>query len=176
MTVAEPALADLMVGYDDAMPKDAAPTMTTVDRVVGGDPRHVWEVLSDGWLFPVWVVGATHMRNVDGTWPEPGAKLHHEVGAWPVSLSDTTQVLESEPERRLVLRARAWPVGEAVIEITLEVHPDGTRVELSEGTSRGPAYLLDNPLQRKILKARNVETLRRLAAIVENRKQPSDQR
>jgi uncharacterized protein YndB with AHSA1/START domain len=158
------------------MPKDATPTMTVVDRVMAGDAHQVWDVLSDGWLFPVWVVGATHMRDVDDTWPAPGAQLHHEVGAWPMSLSDTTQVIESDPGRRLVLRARAWPVGEAVIEITVEPHPDGASVQLAEGTSRGPAYLFDNPLQRKILKARNVETLRRLAAIVENRKQPSYQR
>jgi hypothetical protein len=93
-----------------------------------------------------------------------------------MSLSDTTEVVAADPERRLVLKARAWPVGEACIEITLEKQPDGTRVQLAEGTSRGPAYLLDNPIQRKILQARNVETLRRLAAIVENRKQPSAQR
>jgi uncharacterized protein YndB with AHSA1/START domain len=158
------------------MPKDGKPTMTVVDRVMAGDAQQVWDVLSDGWLFPVWVVGATHMRDVDDSWPEAGAELHPEVGAWPMSLSDTTQVVESEPKQRLVLRARAWPVGEALIEITLEAHRDGTLVRMAEGTSRGPAYLLDNPLQRKVLKARNVETLRRLAAIVENRKQPSYQR
>src|SRR5436305_10536712 len=140
------------------MPKDATPAMPVVDRGMAGDAHQVWDVLSDGWLFPVWVVGATHMRDVDDTWPAPGAQLHHEVGAGPMSLSDTTQVIESDPGRRLVLRARAWPVGEAVIEITVEPHPDGTFVRLAEGTSRGPAYLLDNPLQRKILKARNVET------------------
>jgi uncharacterized protein YndB with AHSA1/START domain len=158
------------------MPKDGTPTMTVVDRVMAGDAQQVWDVLADGWLFPVWVVGATHMRDVDASWPEPGAQLHHEVGAWPMSLSDTTQVVECEPMRRLVLRARAWPAGEALIEITTEPHPDGTFVRMAEGTSRGPAYLLDNPLQRRVLKARNVETLRRLAAIVENRKKPSNQR
>jgi uncharacterized protein YndB with AHSA1/START domain len=158
------------------MSKHGTPTMTVVDRVMAGDAQQVWDVLSDGWLFPVWVVGATHMRDVDASWPEPGAQLHHEVGAWPMSLSDTTEVVEREPMRRLVLRARAWPVGEALIEITTEPHEDGTLVRMAEGTSGGPAYLLDNPLQRKILKARNIEALRRLAAIVENRKKPTNQR
>src|SRR6478752_3157184 len=60
-------------------------------------PETVWEVLSDGWLFPVWVVGASRMREVDDHWPEPGARLHHSVGAWPVLLDDETEVLESVP-------------------------------------------------------------------------------
>ena len=28
-------------------------------------PSAVWAVLADGWLYPVWVVGAARMREVD---------------------------------------------------------------------------------------------------------------
>ena len=53
-------------------------------------PEKVWEVLADGWLYPVWVVGASRMREVDDHWPAEGAKLHHSVGTWPALLDDTT--------------------------------------------------------------------------------------
>ena len=34
----------------------------TVSRVVQATPEQVWDVLADGWVYPVWVVGATRMR------------------------------------------------------------------------------------------------------------------
>lgn len=144
--------------------------MSRVERVIGGSPEQVWDVLSDGWLYPVWVVGATHMRDVDDHWPGEGARLHHQVGAWPLMLADTTQVVDSEPARRLVLQARAWPTGEARIEITIDSHADGTLVRMAEAPTHGPAFRLDNPLLRRLLVARNNESLARLAAIVEHRR------
>jgi hypothetical protein len=144
--------------------------MSTVERVMAGDPDQVWEVLSDGWLYPVWVVGATHMRDVDDNWPEEGAQLHHQVGAWPFLLADTTQVAGSERARRLVLQARAWPLGAARIELTIEAHPAGALVRMAEAPARGVARWLDNPVFRKLLLARNTECLFRLAAIVEHRR------
>lgn len=143
--------------------------MTVVERVMAAPPEQVWAVLSDGWLYPVWVVGATHMRDVDDSWPTPGAKLHHQVGAWPIMLSDSTEVVRSEPKRQLVLQGRAWPAGEVRIELTIEPHADGSLVRMGETPTHGPAFFLDNPLQRKLLSARNRETLGRLASIVENR-------
>ena len=89
------------------------PAVTTVDRVVNAEPADVWAVLADGWLYALWVVGAARMREVDDSWPAVGARLHHSVGTWPMLVDDTTSVLEVEPGRRLKLRARAWPAGEA---------------------------------------------------------------
>ena len=54
--------------------------MATNSRVVQAPPEKVWEVLSDGWLYPLWVVGASRMRAVDEHWPALGARLHHSVG------------------------------------------------------------------------------------------------
>ena len=53
-------------------------------RVMNATPDQVWEVLSDGWLYPLWVVGASRMREVDDAWPALGARLHHSVGTWPL--------------------------------------------------------------------------------------------
>lgn len=63
-------------------------------------PEQVWGVLADGWLYPLWVVGASRMREVDDTWPAVGSKLHHSVGTWPALLDDTTEVVESTPASR----------------------------------------------------------------------------
>jgi uncharacterized protein YndB with AHSA1/START domain len=88
-----------------------APTTSAarVTRAVLAPPSAVWAVLSDGWLYSGWVVGASRIRGVDSGWPRPGARIHHSVGSWPALLDDQTQVLRVEPEVELVLQARAWP-------------------------------------------------------------------
>ena len=85
--------------------------MSRTTRVVKASPDQVWEVLADGWLYPLWVVGASRMREVDDTWPAPGSRLHHSVGVWPALIDDTTVVVAVTPGRLLSLRARGWPAG-----------------------------------------------------------------
>jgi hypothetical protein len=129
--------------------------------------------MSDAWLIPVWVVGATHIRDVDEGWPGPGSRLQHKVGAWPFALSDSTAVVETEPPNRFVLQGRAYPFGEVRIELTVSAQAAGSLVCMGEAPTRGLAYVLDNPLQRRILLARNRESLDRLAAIAEHRRESS---
>jgi uncharacterized protein YndB with AHSA1/START domain len=131
----------------------------------------VWEVLSDGWLYPLWVVGASRMREVDTEWPQPGARLHHSVGSWPALIDDTTTVRECEPEHRLRLIARAWPGGEAEVELTLQPHASGCLVMIDEDAVSGPGRLVPHPVRGLLLQWRNVETLRRLAFLAERRQQ-----
>jgi uncharacterized protein YndB with AHSA1/START domain len=133
------------------------------------DLARVFDVISDPWLIPVWVVGATHIRDVDSEWPSPGSRLHHKVGAWPLALSDSTAVVDYEPPRRLVLQGRAYPFGEVRIELTVSAAANGSLVRMGETPTHGVAYALDNPVQRRILRARNRESLDRLAAIAEHR-------
>src|SRR5690606_28826882 len=82
-------------------------------RVMRCTPEKVFEVLSDGWLYPTWVVGASRMRRVDPLWPARGAELHHSFGVWPMLLDDRTVMQRVTPGRSMVMRARGWPVGEA---------------------------------------------------------------
>ncbi len=110
-------------------------------------PETVWEVLSDGWLFPVWVVGASRMREVDDHWPEPGARLHHSVGAWPVLLDDETEVLESVPGSLLVLRARVRPWGEADVRISIGPVGATSEVTIEEDVVSGPGTLVPAPTE-----------------------------
>ncbi len=143
--------------------------MSTNSRVVAATPDQVWRVLSDGWLYPVWVVGATRMRDVDEHWPEVGAELHHSVGVWPLTVDDTTEVVEASPPSLLRLRARAWPGGEANVELRMEPAEGGTRITIVEDAVKGPGLLVPAPVRHVQLAWRNTEALRRLAFIVEGR-------
>jgi uncharacterized protein YndB with AHSA1/START domain len=143
--------------------------MITVERVVHADITDVWAVLADGWLYPLWVTGASRMREVDQDWPEVGARLHHSVGSWPVLIDDTTSATRCEPGRRLSLQARAWPTGEATVDLQLEPDPGGTKVTMTEDASRGPGRLVPGVVRKPLLRWRNEESLERLALVVENR-------
>lgn len=138
-------------------------------RIVYTTPQKVWDVLADGWLYPVWVVGASRMREVDDTWPQVGSRLHHSVGSWPMLLNDTTEVTTSQPGSLLGLKARARPSGEVAITIQLRTVPDGTEIVIEEDAATGPLRLIPTPLRTAGLSWRNTETLRRLAYIVERR-------
>ena len=143
--------------------------MSTNSRILDCDVDAVWEVLSDGWLYPLFVVGASRMREVDAAWPAPGSQLHHSVGTWPALIDDATEVLESEPRRMLRLKARAWPSGAAEVVFTLRPDGDRTEVVIEEDAVEGPALLIPPPLRQPLLKWRNTETLRRLALVAERR-------
>jgi uncharacterized protein YndB with AHSA1/START domain len=143
--------------------------MSCTTRVIRASPTAVWDVLADGWLYPLWVVGASRMREVDGTWPEVGARLHHSVGAWPLLIDDTTEVTESHPLHRLALRGRGWPAGEADIDIRLRAVGGDTEVVIEEDAAAGPGLLVPKPVRGLSFRWRNVETLRRLAYLAERR-------
>jgi uncharacterized protein YndB with AHSA1/START domain len=141
--------------------------VSTTSRTIQASPERVWRVLADGWSYPLFVVGASRMRDVEPGWPAVGSRLHHSVGVWPALLDDDTESLEVEPGARLVLRARAWPAGEAHVEFRLTPVPDGTRVTLSEDAVSGPGRLVPKRLRDLQLTWRNTETLRRLAFVAE---------
>ena len=143
--------------------------MSRNSRLIHATPDQVWTVLSDGWLYPLWVVGASRMREVDDHWPTVGSKLHHSVGTWPMLIDDNTEVLEARPGSMLRLRARGWPAGEAEVVIHLESSGADTEVVIEEDAVKGPALLMPKPLRDVQLAWRNVETLRRLAFVVEGR-------
>jgi len=148
----------------------------TMTRLVSASPATVFAVLSDGWLYTSWVVGAARIRDVDKDWPAVDARIHHSVGSWPLLLNDQTVVEEMKPNSLLVLGARAWPAGEAVVRIELEPHGAGTNVVMSEDARHGPARLIPAPIRDASLKWRNTETLKRLAYLAENgaRTPPND--
>ena len=143
--------------------------MSTRRRVVRADPQQVWRVLADGWLYPLFVVGASRMRDVDDSWPAPGSRLHHSVGAWPALIDDITEVLECDPGSRLRLSAHGWPAGRAEVELRVTARPEGAEVTIAEDVVSGPGRLVPRLARDPQISWRNVETLRRLAYSAERR-------
>jgi hypothetical protein len=137
-------------------------------------PEDVFAVLEDGWSYGMWVVGAARIRDVDTAWPQAGSRIHHSVGAWPVLLSDNTEVERVDAPHLIQLRVRAWPAGEGRVVVTLRSTDDGqTEVVIEEYAVSGPATLVPGPVQDLMLHRRNVEALRRLAFLAENRARSS---
>lgn len=138
--------------------------MTEVSLTVQASREKVFEVLADGWSFAGWVVGASHIRDVDPGWPAAGSKLHHSVGPWPLVVKDVTVVREVQPPRLIELDARLWPVGAATVRLELDdIAPNVTRVRMVEQVVRGPAKIVPSAAQALLLVPRNRESLRRLA-------------
>jgi len=132
-------------------------------------PEDVFAVLEDGWSYGMWVVGAARIRDVDAGWPAPGTKIHHSVGAWPVLLSDETEVEQVDAPRMLQLRVKAWPTGEGRVVLTCAPTGDGkTEVVMEERAVSGPATFMPKAAQDLMLQPRNVEALRRLAYLAEH--------
>lgn len=130
-------------------------------------PDDVFRVLGDGWLYPCWVVGASRMREVEPEWPEAGSRLHHSFGVWPALIDDATVVEAYEPPRRMVMRARGWPIGEARVTIDVKPRGRGAVVRIQEEAVAGPGTLIPPFVLDPLLHWRNTETLHRLAYLAE---------
>ena len=149
-------------------PANSSP-FTVVSRHVEAAPEQVFAVVSDAWLIPIWLVGAAHVRDVDDGWPSVGAKLHHSIGAWPMLISDTTEIVEIDRPRLIAFHARMWPLGEAIVKMQFEPDGAGCSVTMAERPDRGPGLWADNPLLRFWLRRRNIESVARLASVAEKR-------
>lgn len=147
--------------------------MAMVGGHVAAPVESVWEELADGWSYSAWVVGTIKIRAVDATWPAEGSKLHHAVGAWPFMLQDETEVTSCDDGRRLVLQARAWPVGEATVDVRVRPDGAGSWVEMREEPVSGPGSWLNNPLLDRVGRMRLTEMLARFTQLVEGRRVPA---
>jgi uncharacterized protein YndB with AHSA1/START domain len=125
-------------------------------------PAAVWDVLADPAEYGRWVVGSKDIRDADSGFPAAGTRFHHSVGIGPLTLRDETEVLEVEPPRRMRLRARARPLGEATVTIELSPEAGGTVVEMVEHPAGPFAAFVLKPLADLATKLRNTESLRRL--------------
>jgi uncharacterized protein YndB with AHSA1/START domain len=141
--------------------------MSTTTRLIDRPPEAVFDVLADGWSYSQWVVGASRVRDVSESWPEPGAHIHHSVGAWPLLIDDVTTVRQSHRPSIIELRVRAWPTGEGVVRITCRGEGAGTLVTMEEDATGGPLARVPRLVRDLALDRRNRESLDRLAFLVE---------
>jgi len=155
--------------------------VATVTATLKATPAAVHAVLADGWAYAGWayagwVVGASHVRAVQGDWPAVRSRLFHASGTWPLLMEDHTQVEQLDPGRRLVLLAHGGRLGDARIELSLT--PDGptgghTRVTMVETPVAGPGKWVHNPIADAVLTRRNTEALTRLGCLVEHPTTPT---
>lgn len=139
-----------------------------VVRRVEAPAAAVWAALGNGWLYATWVVGASRVRDVDPSWPDVGARIHHSFGLWPAVVNDETVVLESDPKQWLALQAKGWPFGEARVE--LRIKKSGAHacdVSIVEDAVKGPGTLVPLAVRQPLIDVRNRESLHRLSLIAE---------
>ncbi len=141
--------------------------MATTTTQIAAPPERVFAVLSDPRSYEYWVVGSKEIRHWDPDFPAVGTSFHHTFLIGPVPVRDSTTVLEADPPRRLLLRARARPTGIAHVALDLEARDGGTEVSIREWPVEGIAKTLHSPLQDKLIQIRNVESLRRLKRLAE---------
>ncbi|HWC85276.1 MAG TPA: SRPBCC domain-containing protein [Solirubrobacteraceae bacterium] len=141
--------------------------MATSHIQIDAPPERVFAVLATPATYADWVVGSETIRDADPNWPAKGSRFHHRVGVGPLKVKDHTQVVDVDPPRRLVLHARARPVGTALVEFRLAPLDGGTWVTMIETAGDPFSKLSINPLSDPLVRKRNDATLRRLKRIVE---------
>lgn len=142
----------------------------TNETTIEATPEQVFDVLMDAEAYAEWVVGAKEIRAVDPSWPDPGSEFHHTVGVGPVEIKDSTAMVAHERPSFVKLQVNAGPVGSGIVEMRMKDGGEGaTTVEMVEYPIEGPAETLDGPVEDAAIKGRNLEALRRLKNLVEDR-------
>ena len=132
-------------------------------------PDAVFDVLADARSYAHWVVGSSEVRGTEGDWPEPGSVFHHTQGAFGVGLKDSTESIAANRPRQLVMEARFRPFMIAKVELRLRPRGRGTHVTMVEYPIAGPVARIHNALIDRAIWARNIESLRRLRKLAEQR-------
>jgi len=134
---------------------------------INAPPERVFDVLADGRQYGDWVVGSRKVRETEPGFPAPGTKIHHQLGLFPLTLNDNTEVMESERPRLLVLQARGRPFFTARIRLELEPFVGGTQVTMVEEPGDRLTKLALGLVWDPAIRVRNAEALRRLKRIAE---------
>jgi len=124
----------------------------------------VWRVLADPYSYARWVYGTDRIRAADPQWPAVGSRLHHAFGPRLWRVRDTTTVLDAEPPRRIVLAARARPLGSVTAEVVVAHDQDGSRIVLREKLRGGWGAVLPR-IGRAVQRHRLRRTVQALAAL-----------
>lgn len=146
--------------------------MSVTEKQIAASPSAVWAVLADPDCYAGWVVGCRDIRAADNGFPRVGTRFHHTLALGPFNLKDYSEVVENAAPHRLVLHVKARPFGRGYVELNLVPTDGGTHLEMREGPLSPGARLGHNPVADLALHGRNVEALRRLAALAEGREPP----
>jgi uncharacterized protein YndB with AHSA1/START domain len=141
--------------------------MATNHIQIAVSPDEVFAALANAANYGDWVVGSDTVRDADPDWPKVGSRFHHRVGVGPLKLNDHTEVLEVDPPHRLIMHARARPLGTAQVSMRLTERDGGTLVTMTETAGDRLSRLMLNRLTDPLIRLRNAESLRRLKRIAE---------
>jgi uncharacterized protein YndB with AHSA1/START domain len=141
--------------------------MATNHIQIAVSPHEVFAALANAANYGDWVVGSDIVRDADPEWPKVGSRFHHRVGVGPLKLNDHTEVLDVDPPHRLVMHARARPLGTARVAMRLTERDGGTFVTMTETAGDRLSKLMLNRLTDPLIRLRNAESLRRLKRIAE---------
>ena len=141
--------------------------MATTRTHIAASADEVFAALANPENYGDWVVGSDTVRDADPTWPKVGSRFHHRIGFGPFKVNDHTEVLAVDPPHRLVIHAKARPLGSARVTMLLTDHDGGTDVTMVEVAGDRLSRLAMNPLTDPLIHLRNHEALRRLKRIVE---------
>jgi uncharacterized protein YndB with AHSA1/START domain len=137
--------------------------MATNERFMPVAPEAVWAALADPGGYGYWVVGSKEIRDADPTWPAVGSRFHHTVGFGPLEARDYTVCVEAEPPTLLRMRAKARPLGTAMVTLQMRREGDqGTLVRMTENPDGVTSLLAFNPVVQVLVHGRNAESLMRL--------------
>jgi uncharacterized protein YndB with AHSA1/START domain len=141
--------------------------VATTQAQIAASPDEVFAVLANAENYGDWVVGSDTIRDVDPTWPKVGSRFHHRVGFGLLKVNDHTEVVEVQAPHRLVMHARARPLGTAKVTMLLAERDGGTHVTMIEVAGDRLSRLALNRITDPLIHLRNAEALRRLRRIVE---------
>ena len=138
------------------------------DIVIDAPPAAVYKTLLEAESYPRWVVGAKKLRGSDRSWPRRNSRFHHRVGVGPLTLDDSTKLIDSVPDKRVVLEVRIRPVGLGRVRLDLAPRRRGkrTKVVMTERPTGGPWKWFGRPLTNVAIRGRNAVSLRRLRRLV----------
>jgi uncharacterized protein YndB with AHSA1/START domain len=136
---------------------------------IDAPPERVFAVLADWRSYGDWVVGSRQIRGADPGFPAAGTRFHHQVGIGPLNLDDHTAVLEVDQPRKLILRAKARPLGTAIVDLRLEAAGGGTKVTMREDPGDRLTALVFQPITHLLVRGRNEQSLERLKGLAEDR-------
>ena len=144
------------------------PHATRVTRWVLRPIDEVFDALSDPETYPRWLVGCRTIRSIDDHWPSEGSRFHHRVGLiGPLTVPDSSEVLEVERPSHLALEVRFRPLGRGRVDFRLSADPtvDGqsrTRIDMDEAPI-GP-LAPTAPALAPLISGRNQASLNSLVA------------
>jgi uncharacterized protein YndB with AHSA1/START domain len=141
--------------------------MATTSTQIAASPDEVFAVLANAENYGDWIVGSDTIRDADPTWPKVGSRFHHRVGFGLLKVNDHTEVLEVDAPHRLVMHARARPLGTAKVTMLIAESQGGTSVTMIEVAGDRLSRIALNRLSDPLIHLRNIEALRRLKRIVE---------